>query len=861
MELKWFTRLFVLAFVFLLQSPLLAQDVELTSQAQVNAFTGTKVNGYLLIRGDDITNLSALSNLDTVTHSVFIEYNRKLKVLNGLNKLVFIGGSLIIDRNTELDSIAAFGKVKMIKGPIVLRDNAVLRECCALYPLVSGKQGQVLGGSIVEGNKGCQSTKDLLRNCDADSDNDGVDDSDDLCPNDSLKIKPGACGCGVTELDSDQDGTPDCNDKCPNDPNKIVAGDCGCGNEDKDSDNDGVADCNDECPSNPAITKVGICGCENPLILDLRISNIGACNDKGTPTGSDDTYAANLEIIFEGAPTSGTVLITGAANESISFSPYSTSKSYTLFNVPFKADGQLIEVIATFEGNSKCKKRRVFGIFAPKSCSSGACDPPTNVKIDTDNYTNAALISWSDLGAGTSYELAYRTKGSTDWITKSAKSNQLLITDLLDYTTYEYQIRSYCDDLKYSDYYTGSFTSGGKECKIVQAIVQNINCHNNQTPDDDTDDYFTFDLFVEGSNGSDGYTVANVSGENKGSYEKVSTFRTADGSLGKGDIIINISDNKEATCAMEATVTDPGVCSNDCQINYISIDNILKCWDRGSRWDVRDDFFTADLTVSFNNPPSLGELKLTGKSKGSVSTEQLQGKNSYTFKAVRIPATGKDFSIGATFTNGLCDYSTDFNGVLISKDKLCANQCNIMNAQILNLQCVDNGTANDKSDDYLTFELLVTGVNLGDSYQVTNVAGNHIGTYNQSSFFRTNSGNTKSNISLEITDLYDDNCNYTIDLQNLCSGMQRNNPVGKSNTSLAQNTLTLYPNPAHSELFINYAPTSDKVNLAVYDLLGQRVINHNTVVNRLDISQLDQGLYHLVIKEGDTLVSKKFIKK
>ena len=44
-----------------------------------------------------------------------------------------------------------------------------------------------------------------------DSDGDGTIDDEDGCPNDSNKIDPGGCGCGVVDTDSDNDGTPDCN--------------------------------------------------------------------------------------------------------------------------------------------------------------------------------------------------------------------------------------------------------------------------------------------------------------------------------------------------------------------------------------------------------------------------------------------------------------------------------------------------------------------------------------------------------------------------------------------------------------------------------------------------------------------------
>lgn len=65
----------------------------------------------------------------------------------------------------------------------------------------------------------------------ADSDADGTPDLFDLCPADSYKINPGACGCGVADVDANSDGVPDCLtiDLCPNDPGKSNPGACGIG--------------------------------------------------------------------------------------------------------------------------------------------------------------------------------------------------------------------------------------------------------------------------------------------------------------------------------------------------------------------------------------------------------------------------------------------------------------------------------------------------------------------------------------------------------------------------------------------------------------------------------------------------------
>jgi PKD repeat protein len=81
--------------------------------------------------------------------------------------------------------------------------------------------------------------------CAVDSDMDGLNDCEDLCPQDLLKREPGICGCGVADKDTDHDGTPDCIDGCPSDPEKPEPGLCGCGvvDSEADVDNNGVLDC------------------------------------------------------------------------------------------------------------------------------------------------------------------------------------------------------------------------------------------------------------------------------------------------------------------------------------------------------------------------------------------------------------------------------------------------------------------------------------------------------------------------------------------------------------------------------------------------------------------------------------------
>ena len=75
----------------------------------------------------------------------------------------------------------------------------------------------VLSGSFFGFNSTCDAT---------DADGDGLRDECDGCPDDSNKIEPGICGCGVDDsADSDGDDVPDCDDLCPG-VDDAVFGDC-----------------------------------------------------------------------------------------------------------------------------------------------------------------------------------------------------------------------------------------------------------------------------------------------------------------------------------------------------------------------------------------------------------------------------------------------------------------------------------------------------------------------------------------------------------------------------------------------------------------------------------------------------------
>jgi CxxC motif-containing protein (DUF1111 family)/beta-glucanase (GH16 family) len=96
-----------------------------------------------------------------------------------------------------------------------------------------------------------------------DSDNDGVNDDVDQCPNTPAGTDVDDVGCAIDiAVDSDNDGVNDDIDQCPNTPAGTAVDDVGCAIDSVvDSDNDGVNDDIDQCPNTPTGTEVDSVGC------------------------------------------------------------------------------------------------------------------------------------------------------------------------------------------------------------------------------------------------------------------------------------------------------------------------------------------------------------------------------------------------------------------------------------------------------------------------------------------------------------------------------------------------------------------------------------------------------------------------
>lgn len=115
----------------------------------------------------------------------------------------------------------------------------------------------ILGGAV-----------DDTSDTEVDSDNDGVTDQDDQCPDTPLGSVVDSDGCAQSQLDDDGDGVSNDLDQCPDTPSGADVDSNGCAQSQSDDDGDGVTNDVDQCPATPSGVDVDSNGCAQSQLDD-----------------------------------------------------------------------------------------------------------------------------------------------------------------------------------------------------------------------------------------------------------------------------------------------------------------------------------------------------------------------------------------------------------------------------------------------------------------------------------------------------------------------------------------------------------------------------------------------------------------
>ena len=146
-----------------------------------------------------------------------------------------------------------------------------------------------------------------------DSDNDGVYNNKDQCPNTPVGTQVDAKGCNI---DADEDGVINSMDRCLNTPLGTSVDSYGCN---ADTDGDGILNAVDKCLKTPDGTQVGVKGCS--LVLDTDQDGVLDSKDQCANTPITDKVDNVGCSIFMDSEVAVSLVVSFANNSSIVENP------------------------------------------------------------------------------------------------------------------------------------------------------------------------------------------------------------------------------------------------------------------------------------------------------------------------------------------------------------------------------------------------------------------------------------------------------------------------------------------------------------------------------------------------------------
>ena len=83
-----------------------------------------------------------------------------------------------------------------------------------------------------------------------------------------------------------------------------------------------------------------------------------------------------------------------------------------------------------------------------------------------------------------------------------------------------------------------------------------------------------------------------------------------------------------------------------------------------------------------------------------------------------------------------------------------------------------------------------------------------------------------------------------------------------SNQSFINNDIILYPNPANDFIYVDINSLTNFDSIEVYDIVGRKISELNIYFNSLNISHLPKGIYNILFRKNNKIISKsKLIKE
>lgn len=303
------------------------------------------------------------------------------------------------------------------------------------------------------------------------------------------------------------------------------------------------------------------------------------------------------------------------------------------------------------------------------------------------------------------------------------------------------------------------------DCEIIEVQLADIQCNHNNTLSDYTDDYISFSLTPNGFNIDSLYTLEVSQGEiepNTGVFGETTDFELQMGSAGSGDVTVTLYNSTDSLCFIQLIISDPGSCSPVCSITDLDMADLM-CHDNNTPHDTLDDYFSFSLTPEGFN---IGSKYLIEISEGGIFPDTGYFYQTTIFELLSGSAGSGDKVITVTdFEDQNC-----IAQMLIHDPGHCSDICLITESNLSEIECHDNNTNSDASDDFINFSLKPLGGNTAGSYSISSDIGEvtpNTGIFGEQMYFALENGSAGTeNRMISIKDLVDTNCVLTFELEN-----------------------------------------------------------------------------------------------
>lgn len=463
-------------------------------------------------------------------------------------------------------------------------------------------------------------------------------------------------------------------------------------------------------------------------ITDVVIRAL-TCEDNGTTDNPMDDYFTFIPFV-EGTNINGNVELTISEGTLTPSSVPQECNNCVVENSIGTANGADYALTIT-ANNGDC----IFieGFTAPESCSPD-CSISTHQVLNVscnnngtgtdpaDDYIEFLITVWGFNGSESGYFLVFpdgTEQGPFNYTSSHPISTQgLWNAGMGDFPI----IIEDADDINCNRTITISDPGTcSDECGFTGIDITNVQCNDNGTDLDPSDDFITFNVEVMGNNLSGEYLISSPDGidftPSTGSSLTITPFSTNAGSAGEEEhfYTIILEDATISSCRTEATLVDPGSCSNNCILDINTLD--ITCNDNGTPEDNSDDFYQLDLMVSGTN---VNDTYTATIQPFEVDAQILNYNTLYQFTTE--PGSADDL-VGWGFT--FFDTEQQCGGVTLNGmfEGPCSDECSFTEVNITDVECNDNGTDDDPSDDFITFDVEVMGNNLSDEYRISSPDG------------------------------------------------------------------------------------------------------------------------------------------